>query len=181
MSISTHALIEHFQLERLPTEGILFRQSYRSAETLNPGTLPERYRGDKPFGTCIVALLTDDPDSISSLHRLHSDEIWHFYLGDPIEMLLLHTDGSSEHVTLGHDVLNGQHVQFVVPRGAWMGAKLRAGGAWALFGNTMAPGFTSSDFENGARDDLIAQYPAERDAILALTRAHFEREMPEGY
>lgn len=175
-------LIQHFQLEPLPVEGGLFRQMYRAKDTLADVVASGRYAADKPAGTCILAMFTDDPDSFSSMHRLVTDEIWHFYLGDPIEMLLLLADGSSQHVTLGQDVLNEQYVQFVVPRGAWMGARLRPGGSHALFGCTMAPGFTSADFENGLRDELIAQYPHEAQSITQLTRPHFETRtrMPEG-
>jgi hypothetical protein len=127
-------------------------------------------------------MLTGDADSFSSMHRLTTDEIWHFYLGDPIKMLLLHEDGAIETRVLGHDIFQGQLLQTVVPRGAWMGARLIAGGVYAVFGNTMAPGFTSPDFESGARDALIAQYPAARDMILALTNPdETARSMPEGY
>jgi uncharacterized protein len=175
-------LIEHFGLERLPVEGVLFKQTYRATEMIEPDGLPTRYRGEKPYGTCVIALLTDDEDSLSSMHRLTTDEIWHFYMGDPIEMLLLHTDGSTEQRVLGHAIFEGQLLQTVVPRGAWMGARLVPGGAYALFGNTMAPGFTSPDFENGDRDALIAQYPSARDLITALTRpGEHARFMPDGY
>ena len=179
--ITTQDLIDRFHLERLPVEGILFRQTYRSRDTLADVAASGRYARDKPAGTCILAMFTDDPDSFSVMHRLATDEIWHFYLGDPIEMLLLHPDGRSQHVTLGHDIAHGQHVQFVVPRGAWMGASLAPGGAYALFGNTMAPGFTSADFEGAARAALIGQYPAEAEMIARLTRPGGETRMPEGY
>jgi uncharacterized protein len=175
-------LIAHFNLQRLPVEGVLFTQLYRSPEIVDSAHRPARYRGEKPYGTVALGLFTADGDSFSSMHRLQTDEVWHFYLGDPLEMLLLHPDGQSEIITLGHDILNSQKIVHVVPHGAWMGARVRAGGDWALIGNTMAPGFTSSDFESGLRDELIARYPHERDMITALTRdgAH-EREMPEGY
>jgi uncharacterized protein len=179
---SAEDLIAHFKLEPLPVEGVLFTQVYRSAELIDAAARPARYRGEKPFGTVALALFIAGGKSISALHRLQTDEVWHFYLGDPLELLLLHPDGASEHVLLGNDVLAGQHIVHVVPRGTWMGAHVHRDGAYALVGNTMAPGFTSSDFEGGLRDALIAQYPAERDGIIALTHdgAH-EREMPEGY
>jgi predicted cupin superfamily sugar epimerase len=64
----------------------------------------------------------------SAIHRLPLDETYHFYMGDPVEMLLLYPDGHSERVILGHDVLNGQKVQFTVPRGVWQSSHLLLGG-----------------------------------------------------
>lgn len=173
-------IIALLHLEPLPVEGGLFRQTYRSAETISDVAASGRYAAGKPAGTCIFALFTDDPDSFSAMHRLPTDEIWHFYLGDPIELLLLHPDGRSERVVMGQDLLKGQRVQFVVPRGAWMGAHLLPSGAYALFGSTMAPGFTSSDFEGADHDALVAQYPREAELITHLTRPHGDRPMPGG-
>jgi len=85
-------------------------------------------------------------------------------------MLLLQADGRVEDVTLGPDVLKGEHVQFVVPHGAWQGSRLRDGGRFALLGTTMAPGFDPSGYEGGSRERLIAEYPAAAAAIRRLTR-----------
>jgi len=124
----------------------------------------------KPLCSAIVALVTDDPSTFSDMHRLPTDEIWHFYLGDPIELLLLHRDGRDELVVLGQEVLAGQEVQRVVAAGTWMGARLRPGGEYGVYGNTMAPGFVLSDFEGAAAADLIARWPHRADLITALTR-----------
>jgi predicted cupin superfamily sugar epimerase len=104
------------------------------------------------------------------MHRLPTDEIWHFYLGDPIELLLLHPEGGDELVILGHEVLAGQEVQHVVPAGTWMGARLRPGGEYGVYGNTMAPGFALSDFEGADAAELIAGWPHRVDLIRALIR-----------
>jgi predicted cupin superfamily sugar epimerase len=104
------------------------------------------------------------------VHRLPTDEIWHFYLGDPVELLLLHPGGGDELVTLGADVLGGQRVQVTVPSGVWMGAQLRPGGEYGVYGNTMAPGFTPGDFEPGDRAELTRRWPHRADLIAALTR-----------
>ena len=128
-------------------------------------------RGDivmMPFGD--NHLLTDEPGSFSALHRLATDEVYHFYLGDPVEMLLLHADGASSRPVLGPDLIAGQQVQLVVPRGTWQGSRLVAGGRWALLGTTMAPGFDSGDFELGRGPDLEAAWPDQAEAISALTR-----------
>ena len=153
-------LIALYGLEPIPREGGLFRRTWAG---------PERPDG-RPAGTAIVALLTARPGDFSALHRLPTDEVWHFYLGDPLELLLLAPDGSARTAVLGPDVLGGQHVQFTVPAGTWMGGRVAAGGAWSLFGCTMAPGFTYGDYEHGNAADLTARYPAEAARIMALCR-----------
>ena len=99
-----------------------------------------------------------------------TDEVYHFYLGDPVEQLLLHPDGRSEVVMLGPDLAAGQRVQHVAPRDTWQGTRLRDGGTWALLGTTMAPGFDAADYEAGDRAALCAAYPHEAARIVALTR-----------
>jgi uncharacterized protein len=153
LKLSAARLIELLHLEPLPIEGGHFRQTWRS-----------------DAGTAIYYLLSDDPDSFSAMHRLPTDEIYHFYLGDPVEMLLLHPGGRVENVTLGPDVLEGEHVQYVVRHRVWQGSRLRAGGRFALLGTTMAPGFDPKGYEGGSRDKLIAEYPAAAAALERLTR-----------
>ncbi|GGZ85008.1 cupin domain-containing protein [Streptomyces bluensis] len=154
-------LVDHYGLEPIPREGGRFRRTWAG---------PERSDG-RPEGSAIVALLTAEPDDFSALHRLPSDEVWHFYLGDPLELLLLAPDGSSRTVLLGPDVLGGQWVQYTVPAGTWMGARVRAGGAWSFFGCTMAPGFTYEGYEHGDAAELAARYPAEAARIAELGRS----------
>lgn len=162
-------IIETLGLELLPVEGILFRQTWRLDD------------GDRIVGTCIYGALTDAHDSFSAMHRLTDTEIWHFYAGHPIDVLLLHPDGDHEEHRLGSNVLAGETPQLVVPPGTWMGGRLAPGGTFALFGNTMAPGFTSASFENGDRNRLCAQWPAVADRIRDLTRPGAPTHMPDGY
>lgn len=173
-------LVAALGLTPLPVEGGLYRQTYVADESLPATALPERYPDDKPFSTLIYYLLTDEPDSFSALHRLPTDEIYHFYLGDAVEMLELHPDGRSERVVLGHDVLGGERVQHVARRGVWQGSRLIAGGRFALLGTTMAPGFTDGDYEGGERDALIERYPGEADLIRGLTRLGSALRMDKG-
>jgi hypothetical protein len=95
--------------------------------------------------------------------------VFHFYLGDCVTMLKLHGDGSSEAVTMGLDITNGQQVQTVVPQGSWQGCLLNKGGRFALMGTTVAPGFEFADFETAQRQKLLRQYPTRRELILKLT------------
>jgi len=161
-------IIELLHLEPLPIEGGFFRRTYRAEETIAKTALPDRYPHAKYFGSAIYYLL--DAARFSALHRLLTDEVYHFYLGDPVEMLLLYPDGSSEVIPLGSDLEAGDQVQFVAPRGTWQGARLRAGGRFALLGTTLAPAWDESDFELGRRDELIQQYTDRTELIQALTR-----------
>ena len=164
------ALIQLFGMQPLPIEGGFYTQTYQSPEQIGQDALPERYQTDKPSGTAILYLYTGDPDCFSALHRLPTDEIYHFYLGDPVEMLLLYPDGLSARVVLGQDVFHGQQIQFVTPRGVWQASHLIDGGRYALTGTTMAPGYTEGDYEGGEREALIRQYPGEAELIRRLTR-----------
>lgn len=167
-------LIDRYGLVPLPVEGGLLVQTWRSEEIVDPSDPDD---GGKPAGTAAIAMLTDDPDSFSAVHRLPTTEIWHFYLGDPIRMLLLGPGGEVERPVLGHDVVGGHRIQVVVPAGTWMGARLVAGGEYGLFGCTMAPGFTSGDYEGGTLA-LTESYPDAADDIASLIRPEAPLRMP---
>jgi uncharacterized protein len=162
---SVAQLRELLDLEPMPLEGGMFRRFWAGAEE----------DSGRPAGSAIVALLTRDEgegggEMFSAMHRLPGDEVWHFYLGDPLEMLLLRPDGSCQTVTLGPDLLGGQRVHFVVPAGTWMGAGVAEGGQWSLFGCTMAPGFVAADYEGGDGNELAAAYPEAAARIRQLYR-----------
>ncbi len=167
---SVDQIIQHFNLKPLSGEGGLFTQSYCAWESIPKEALPARYPASKTFCTAILYLLTSDPDSFSALHKLPTDEIYHFYLGDPVEMLLLHPEGRGERVILGPNFLGGQHLQFVVPRDVWQGSHLLPGGRFALLGTTMAPGYDDSDYTGGGREELVTQSPEYAELIRQLTR-----------
>lgn len=162
---SAEELIALLQLRPHPKEGGYFRETYRADEGVT--VPPARYVGPRCFGTAIFYLLT--PNTFSAMHRLGSDEIFHFYLGDPVCMLQLDADGTGRTVTLGSDIVQGQEIQVVVPRGVWQGSFLAAGGAFALLGCTVAPGFEYADYETGDRLALVEQYPKFADLIRQLT------------
>jgi predicted cupin superfamily sugar epimerase len=169
-SDSAEALIKHLGLQPLPVEGGWFRETWRAEDAVSAGVLPTRYTSARSFGSAIYYLLTSAPDCFSALHRLAGDEVYHFYLGDPVEMLLLSPQGEAQRIVLGQDVLGGQHLQYVVPRGVWQGSRLLTGGSFALLGTTMAPAFDPQDFEAGSREELLRLYPQQAELIRALTR-----------
>lgn len=164
---SADDLIRLLGLQPHPKEGGFFRETYRAAESIPAEALPARYRSARSHATCIYYLLT--PGTFSALHLLQSDEIFHFYLGDPVRMLQLGPDGSGRTIVLGPDLFAGQQVQVVVPRGVWQGSVLEPGGAFALLGCTVAPGFEYVDYEHGRREELRRAYPQFADWIERLT------------
>ncbi len=172
MTDDVSALIAHFGFTPLPSEGTLFASTYRSAEDV---------AGGGPIGTAMIGMYCDAPFSQSFFHRLPVDEVWHFYGGDPLRLVLLHADGSSSDVIMGPDPLAGHLVQFVVRADVWQAGHLVAGGRYALFGCTMAPGFTGAMYEGGARDTLTAQYPDRSADIARLGCEPHDTRMPEGF
>jgi predicted cupin superfamily sugar epimerase len=168
----TKAIIEHYNLQPLPVEGTLFTSTYRSTVNLPNGD---------PIGTAMIGLYADEPKSLSYFHRLPSDEIWHFYGGDPLKLVLLFSDGSSQDIVLGSNFLEGQQIQYVIPAGVWQAGYMLLGGRYSLFGCTMAPGFTSKGFEAGVAAELLRQYPDRAEDIERLCVRSHELAMPEGF
>ena len=158
-----------------PREGGWFVRTYEAAETVAPSAFEDgRYNGRRRTGTAIYYLL--EPDTYSAMHRLQSDEVFHFYAGDAVELLQLgpSSRGKSSRGrvdVLGADLARGERPQLVVPRGTWQGSRLLPGGQWALLGCTVSPGFEFEDYVDGSRTELIALWPAWRAQIEALTRA----------
>jgi predicted cupin superfamily sugar epimerase len=151
------------KLEPHPIEGGWYRRTYRSKGNV------ESPRGVRAQGTAIYYLL--EPGTFSEMHVLESDEIFHFYLGDPVEMLQLHPDGSSALFTLGPDLAAGQHVQLVVPAGVWQGTRLIGDGKVALLGCTVTPGFDYADYRNATYAELAGKWPDQAERIRGLTRS----------
>lgn len=169
--LTAQEIIEHLQLEPLDQEGGYFHQTYLAPDTIPASALPPYYQATeaRAFGTAIYALFT--PDVFSAMHRLDSDEIYHFYLGDPLEMLLLQSDGSGEIRVLGNDLRAGMQPQQLVKRQVWQGSRIRPGDyGFTLLGTTMAPAFEWAGFELGQAEPLLAQYPNFAEAIRVRLR-----------
>ena len=149
-------------------EGGYFREIYRASEQIPAAALPARYRGPRSFSTSIYYLLAST--QISALHRLASDEQWHFYDGNALLLFLITPDGSLSEVRLGRHAATGEQFQSVIPAGTWMGARLASRRGHALIGCSVAPGFEFKDFVAGQRSDLMARFPRHRKLIIALTR-----------
>ena len=155
--ITAEWIINHFGMKPLPEEGGYYVETYRAKEKLAVEHLPTRYSGPRNFSTAILYLLT--PDTCSHLHKVRSDEIFHFYLGDPVQMIQLLPNGKINIIEIGADITKGQHPQVVVPRGTWQGARLKANGKFALLGCTVAPGFEFADYKSADKKKLLKKYP----------------------
>jgi hypothetical protein len=168
-TITAAELKKMLGLEPHPREGGWFRETWKAEETIALEALPAgRYSGARSAGTAIYYLL--EPENFSEMHKLASDEVFHFYLGDPVEMLQLWPHGRARHLVLGQDVAKGQLLQTVVPQGVWQGTRLIAGGTVALLGCTVSPGFDYADYASGKRDDLVREWPDWAEMIGRLTR-----------
>jgi predicted cupin superfamily sugar epimerase len=163
-------LIAALDLRPLPVEGGFYRETYRADLLLPAGSLAPRYAEARCASTAIYYLLT--PATFSALHRLPADEVYHFYLGDPVELVLLGPErGDGTVVTLGTELASGQRPQALAPRGVWQGSALKPGGGVALLGTTAAPGFEFADYEAGDRAALVARFPGFAERIRLLTRS----------
>lgn len=166
--LTAEQIIERLQLVPLMVEGGYFRETYRSALNIPADALPANHGGDRSVSTCIYYLLT--PETFSAIHRVKSDEIFHFYAGDAVEMLQLWPDGTGRIVVISNDLTGGHEPQHVVPAGVWQGCRLKAGGTSALMGCTVAPGFDYADFELGDQYELTKALPNHAEMITALTK-----------
>lgn len=164
-------LIARHGMAKIPHEGCWFALTYVSPVTLPSGALPPRF-GDapRPAGSAICALVTRT--DFSAMHRLAQDETWHFYLGDPIELLLIRADGGDELIVLGPNPRAGERLQFTVPAGTWMGARPArdAADAWSFFGCTLSPAYSDLDYGPGDRAGLQALCPRRAELVASLTR-----------
>jgi predicted cupin superfamily sugar epimerase len=153
---------ELLALEPHPREGGYFRQTYISAQRC---AAPQ---GERPAATAIYYLL--EAGTFSEMHVLESDEVFHFYYGDPVEMLQLLPSGKSKVIRMGRDFAAGDQVQVIVPAGVWQGTRLIGDGQLALLGCTVTPGFDYADYGSAPYEELAARWPEERERIQALTR-----------
>ncbi len=164
--ITVEELIAKYQLIPHP-EGGYFRETYRSEGVISQQVLPEKFKGDRNYCTGIYFLLPQGKKSC--LHRIQSDEMWHFYLGGSMTLILMHEDYGVQKMILGSNILAGEQVQFVVPAGWWFGGYPNTESSYSFVGCTVAPGFDFADFELANRDELLQKFPGSTDIILTLT------------
>lgn len=158
--------VEKYRMQAHP-EGGYFAETYRSPEVISHDALPKRFGGDRNFSTAIYFLL--EGHQFSALHRIQSDEMWHFYHGTPLNIFYIDNQGFVQTIKLGNNPENGEVFQAVVPAGVWFGSKPAQPDGYSLVGCTVAPGFSFEDFELASRAALLQQYPQHPEIINLLT------------
>jgi uncharacterized protein len=139
------------------------RVTFVSPQRIAPGGLPEPFAAGRPMGSALYFMLT--PDEPVKLHRIRNDQFYHYYLGDPIEVLMLMTDGSTQHHVVGPDLRAGQTVQLFIPGNTFHTARVAGSRRWFLGGSTEWPGVEPADVELGKMDELAAKYPSVAQQI----------------
>ncbi|MGB0453394.1 MAG: cupin domain-containing protein [Bacteriovoracaceae bacterium] len=157
-------IIQQFELTPHP-EGGFFKETYRSNESYE--NLGHPYEGSRFYSTAIYFLLPQGHKS--ALHRISSDEIWHFHLGGPMELVQISPSGELERIIIGPDFERGQKLQHVVPAGFWFGGSPLEGSEFSFVGCTVSPGFDFQDFELGGREKLLSSFPEHSELIHFYT------------
>lgn len=149
-------------------EGGSFKEVYRSSLVLRHSQLPDEFSGDRNVSTSIYFLL--EQEQFSAFHRIASDELWHFYFGDPLIIYELRQNGTLNEHLLGNNPENKESFQCVIKAGNWFASRPAAGSEYSLAGCTVSPGFDFNDFELAERKQLIETYPRHALLINSLTR-----------
>ena len=160
-------IVEQYQMQPHP-EGGYFARTYQSSGLIPKAALPAEFAGERYFSTAIIYLLKEN--DFSALHRLKQDEMWHFYLGGALRLVMISPEGRFTETILGQNTAAGDVVQAVVPAGCWFGAKPTGGAAFSFVGCTVAPGFDFADFELAKRSELLSQFRGLETIILGFTR-----------
>lgn len=167
--VNAQQIIEKLGLVPLPEEGGYYRETFRSNNgQVSASSFGIKSNGTRVASTAIYYLVT--PDDFSALHRVASDEVFHFYAGDPAEMIQIDEAGNLTRITIGSDIMSGQVPQVIVRAGVWQGLRLKKGGKWALMGTTVAPGFEFEDFEIGEQKRMLNEFPEHESDIKQYTR-----------
>jgi hypothetical protein len=160
-------LVARFSLAPHP-EGGYYREVYRAVAAVDHPAIPEGRDARRAAATHIYFLLP--AEDFSAFHRVvPSDEIWHLYAGEALELHLIHADGRYETRLLSADPAAGEPMT-VVEAGCWQAARVAPGGAWSFGGCTVAPGFDFADFEMPTAEDLLRLHPQHEAIVRELTR-----------
>ena len=144
------------------------RVSFISKKRIAPGGLPPPFVDGRPAGSALYFMVT--PDAPVRLHRIRNDQLYHYYLGDPIEVLMLHENGLTEHVIVGPDLRGGQCVQLLIPGNTFHTARVIGRRRWFLGASTEWPGVERVDVEVGDVEALAAKYPNAADDLRAFQK-----------
>ena len=163
-------IIEQLGMKPLPIEGGYYAVTHLSDEQLEADVLPSRYPSSRPYASAIYYLVT--AEQFSAMHKLPTDELYYFHLGDPMQVLLLGPDGEGSTHWLGTDLESGHKPQLLAPRHYWQGSRSMPGGihGFSLVSTSMAPAYVDTDPIFASASELTPQYPDFADLINHLTR-----------
>jgi uncharacterized protein len=153
------------KLEANATCGFV-RLTFLSTDSIRPGGLPAPFADGRPLGSALYFMVT--PGAPVRLHRIRNDQLYHYYLGDPLEVFLLHADGTTERIIVGPDLRSGQRVQQLIPGNTFHTARLIGRRRWFLGASTEWPGVIPADVEIGNVDELAGRYPAIAGDLRAI-------------
>jgi len=142
------------------------RLTFVSDQPIAPGALPAPFADGRPLGSALYFLVT--PSAPVRLHRIRNDQLYHYYLGDPLEVFLLHGDGTSERAVVGPDLRAGQRAQLRIRGGTFHTARVVGRRRWFLGASTEWPGVVPGDVELGALDELAGRYPDVAADVRAI-------------
>ena len=153
------------------------RVTFVSKQTIAPGALPAPFADGRPLGSALYFMVT--PGAPVRLHRIRNDQLYHYYLGDPLEVFMLHGNGTTERVIVGPDLRNGQRVQLLIPGNTFHTARLIGRRQWFLGASTEWPGVVPADVEIGNLDELAGKYPSVASDLRAIA-ASVQHVAPSG-
>ncbi len=157
------------KLDLLPhPEGGYYKETYRSEGTIAQACLSPDFSDERNMATGIYFLI--EKGNFSALHKIKSDETWHFYYGDALEVIEINEQGDLTITKIGSNILKGETFQYTVKANTWFGSRVYGSGNFSLVGCTVYPGFDFNDFELAKRDDLIKVFPKHQTIITELTR-----------
>ena len=157
------------ELDLLPhPEGGYYKETYRSEGKITQACLSSDFSGERNMATGIYFLI--EKGNFSALHKIKSDETWHFYYGDALEVIEINEQGKLTITQIGSNILQGNTFQYTVKANTWFGSRVNSNGQFSLVGCTVYPGFDFNDFELANRQDLIQLFPQHQNIIVELTR-----------
>jgi uncharacterized protein len=142
------------------------RVTFISEKWIAAGGLPPPFAEGRPTGSALYFMVT--PDAPVRLHRIHNDQLYHYYLGDPIDVLMLHADGTTKRAVVGPYLRAGQCLQLLIPGNTFHTARIVGGRRWFLGASTEWPGVEPADVEIGDVDALGAKYPDVANDLRAF-------------
>ena len=153
------------------------RVSFVSQLSIAAGGLPLPFTDGRPLGSALYFLVT--PGAPVRLHRIRNEQLYHYYLGDPLEVFMLHADGSSERVIVGPDIRGGERLQLQIPGNTFHTARVIGRRRWFLGGSTEWPGVVPADVEIGKVGELAGSYPSVAADLRAIA-ASAQHDAPIG-